>query len=331
MKILVTGGTGSFGSKLVDRLSSDDNCEMIRVFSRDETKQYDMRQQKNVDKVDFIIGDVRNKDSLRQAVRGVDYIFHAAALKQVPTGELFPQEMIATNIIGTRNLIEAIEESGDKKKTVLLSTDKAVYPVNTMGISKAMAEKLFLATPENRYSEYNVVRYGNVMASRGSVIPLFIDKIKAGEPLPLTDPKMTRFLLSLDDAIDLVMYTLKEGKSGDLFVKKAPAATVQVIADALCEIFDYPKNYNVIGVRGGEKEHETLVSALELKRSEDTDDYIRINPESALSNFDSFYKYGVNTDGLEDYTSANTKQLTLEETIEILHSLDYVKAHLKTR
>lgn len=328
MKILVTGGTGSFGSQLVKRLANDNRYETIRVFSRDEKKQHDMRQMEGSEKIDFIIGDVRDKDSLRYAVKGMDYVFHAAALKQVPTGELFPQEMIATNILGTKNLIDVLEESEEGKHAILLSTDKAVMPVNTMGISKAMAEKLFLATPENRRHVYNVTRYGNVMASRGSVIPLFVDKILAKEPLPITEPNMTRFLLSLDDAIDLVLHALDNGESGDLFIKKAPATTVQIIADALCSIFDVPKNYKIVGTRAGEKDHETLITALEAKRAIDQGDYIKVASESALKNYDSFYKEGSDVSDFEDYTSANTKQLDLDETIKLLSSLEYVKKRL---
>lgn len=328
MRILITGGTGSFGSKMIQKLVGDPEVELIRVFSRDEKKQYDMRTTINSDKIEYVIGDMRDFDSVESAMKGIDTIFHAAALKQVPTGEFFPSEMIKTNVLGTQNLVRAVDRTDSIKKAVLLSTDKAVFPINTMGITKALAEKLFNSKSDSKNTIFNIVRYGNVMASRGSVIPLFVEKLLAGNPITITDPNMTRFMLSLDDAIDLVLFAIQNGKSGDLFVKKAPAATVGNIALALSQIFNVEYKPDVIGVRAGEKIHETLVTQGELSRSQDMEDYYRVFPETRKQDYESFFTSGSVPVYDEDYTSENTRRLTLEETKELLLSLDFIQQQL---
>lgn len=328
-KILITGGTGSFGNTMVRRLISDVTISEICVFSRDELKQHEMRLKLHSPKLHFIVGDVRDKDALQNAMRNIDVVFHAAALKQVPTGEFYPMELVQTNILGTQNVLDAAERSTSVKKVILLSTDKAVYPINSMGISKAMAERLIAGKGYyNNGTTFCAVRYGNVMASRGSVIPLFIEKIKNGEEIPVTNPIMTRFLLSLDDAIDLVFVAIEQGKQGDLFIKKAPAATIQDLAQGLLNIFDAKNPIKVVGTRAGEKIHETLATQLELMRSEDLENYYRIKSQSGYDPEDFFGK-GIQKKLIEDYTSENTKQLSLKEIEELLLGLDYVKDELK--
>jgi UDP-glucose 4-epimerase len=323
--ILITGGTGSFGNAAVRHFLKDKNIERLVIFSRDEKKQHDMRHQVDSPKVEFIVGDVRDRDAVLSAVDGIDYIFHAAALKHVPTGEFFPMEMVRTNILGTENLLHASEAKG-VKNFVLLSTDKAVYPINMMGISKATAEKLVGAYARKSHGTiFTAVRYGNVMASRGSVIPLFIDCIKSGKSLPITDPSMTRFLLSLEDSIDLVKLAIKKGKQGDLFVKKAPAATIGDIAQALLTIFNAENRIKFIGVRAGEKIHETLATQLELSHSQDLSTHYRIM-DVALSGYADFYDKGSRVYIAGDYTSENTERLTLKEVEKTLRSLPYVQA-----
>ncbi len=328
-KILITGGTGSFGQAMVTRLLEDNSVEEIVIFSRDELKQHDMRQKFQQDRLRFIIGDVRNFDTVQSAMVGIDTVFHAAALKQVPTGEFFPLEMVRTNILGTQNILDAAEMYPGVKKVVLLSTDKAVYPINAMGMSKAMAEKLLLGKARHATSTvFCTVRYGNVMASRGSVIPLFIDKIKAGHALPITNPLMTRFLLSLEDAIDLVLFAIKNGEQGDLFVKKASAATVQDLAKALLHVFDSSSNIEIVGTRAGEKIHETLATQLELVHAQDFGDYFRIISDKD-ENHKDYFEQGKSEMITEDYTSENTRRLSIYETEKLLRSLPFVKQQLK--
>ncbi len=327
-RLLITGGTGSFGKTAVKRFLDDRMFSEIIVFSRDEAKQHDMRHEFNHPKLTFVIGDIRHKESIVKASRNVDYIFHAAALKQVPTGEYFPMEMIRTNVVGTQNVLEAAEENG-VKKVVLLSTDKAVYPINAMGISKALAEKLvFAKARESKNTVFCAVRYGNVMASRGSVIPLFVSYMKKNKPLTVTDPNMTRFLLSLEDAIDLVMMAIQRGEQGDLFIKKAPASTIADLAEALKNIFKSKSKIEVVGVRAGEKIHEALATQLELNRSEDLGEYYRIKSETMLD-YGSFFSKGNYVKADSDYTSENTKRLTVKDTERVLKSLDYIKKELK--
>lgn len=328
-RLLITGGTGSFGNAAIRHFLDDDSISEIIVFSRDEKKQHDMRHEIKSSKVDFVIGDVRNKEAILQASRGIDYIFHAAALKHVPTGEYFPREMVRTNILGTQNVLDAAEENG-VKKVVLLSTDKAVYPINAMGMTKAIAEKLVGAKARKSLGTvFCAVRYGNVMATRGSVIPLFVDLIKSGQPLPVTDPLMTRFLLSLDDSIDLVSLAIKEGKQGDLFIKKAPAVTMGDLTQALLNIFKVKNPVKVVGVRAGEKLHESLATQLELVRAEDLGDYYRIRDGTGYD-YQDYYGRGAAHDKIkDDYTSANTRRLKIPEIEKLLLSLPYIKQELK--
>lgn len=327
-RLLITGGTGSFGSTAVKRFLDDRRISEIIIFSRDEKKQHDMRYEFNNPKLSFIVGDVRDKESVMKAMRNVDYVFHAAALKQVPTGEYHPMEMIRTNILGTENVLSAAEENG-VRKVVFLSTDKAVYPINAMGMSKAIAEKLISAKArESRGTIFCAVRYGNVMASRGSVIPLFVEYIKKNKPLTVTDPKMTRFLLSLEDAIDLVVLAVERGEQGDLFIKKAPASTIGDLTQALKNIFKSKSKVTVVGLRAGEKVHEALATSLELTRAEDLGGYFRIRDGNGLD-YNDFINRGVLRQVDEDYTSGNTKQLTVKEVEKLLLSLDYIKKELK--
>jgi len=325
--ILITGGTGSFGNTALKGLI--DKAKEIRIFSRDEKKQNDMRLRYRNEKMKFIIGDIRDYQSIFSACKGVDYVFHAAALKQVPVCEFYPIEAVKTNILGAENLLTAGFENGIKK-IVFLSTDKSVYPINAMGMSKAMMEKLVVAKARTMKGETIVccTRYGNVMASRGSVIPLFIEQIKRGEPLTITDPMMTRFLMSLDDALELVKYAFENACSGDIFIHKAPAATVIDLASALLQLFEVSNEIKIIGVRHGEKKHETLVTREEMARAEESESYFRIKPDYRGLN------YGEDKDGLEKerdlepYTSFNTKRLNIEEIKEILLKLDYIKNQL---
>jgi len=326
-RILITGGTGSFGSAMINRLLKDDSAEEIVIFSRDEKKQHDMSQAIKSPKVRYFIGDTRDIDVVRAAMKGVDTVFHAAALKQVPTGEFFPMEVVKTNILGTQNVFDAAEEAG-VEKVVLLSTDKAVYPINAMGISKSMAEKLVSARASNKSKTiFCTVRYGNVMATRGSAIPLFVDKIKNKESLPVTNPEMTRFLLSLDDAIDLVLFAIKEGRNGDLFVKKAPAVTIKDLTQALLNIFKANNEIKIVGTRAGEKVHETLVTELELAKSEDMGDFFRIM--SHTQDYKKYYHEGADLETKGDFTSENTKRLSIKETEELLLKLNYINNQLR--
>ena len=324
---LITGGTGSFGNAVLRRLLKTGVRE-IRIFSRDEKKQEDMRIALANDRVKFYIGDVRNLDSLAEAMIGVDSVFHAAALKQVPSCEFYPMEAVRTNVLGTENVLHAAIATR-VKRVVVLSTDKAVYPVNAMGISKAMAEKVMVAKSRNVPEGGPVIcatRYGNVMASRGSVIPLFVSQIKAGQPLTVTDPRMTRFLMSLEDSVDLVFHAFEHGRQGDIFIQKAPASTVGDLATALTELLGSTSPVRVIGTRHGEKLHEVLVSREERARSEDRDRYFRVRADDRDLNYEKYFVEGEQLiSELDDYTSHNTRRLDVPAIKALLTSLDYMK------
>jgi UDP-N-acetylglucosamine 4,6-dehydratase len=328
--LMITGGTGSFGNTVLKRFLGTAVGE-IRIFSRDEKKQEDMRIALGNDKVKFHIGDVRDYDSLKQAMVGVDYVFHAAALKQVPSCEFYPMEAVRTNVIGTENVLNAAIERG-VKRVVVLSTDKAVYPINAMGISKAMSEKLAVAksrsVPEGG-TVISTTRYGNVMASRGSVIPLFIEQLKAGEQLTVTDPEMTRFLMSLDDSVDLVLHAFEHGQQGDIFIQKSPASTVADLAQALKELFEKTNDIKIIGTRHGEKLYESLVSREEMAKAEDMGRYYRIPADNRDLNYNKYFLEGEeNLKNFDDYTSHNTHRLDISGIIELLKKLDYIKEQL---
>ena len=329
--LLITGGTGSFGNAVLKRFLDTDIKE-IRIFSRDEKKQDDMRHALQNPKVKFYIGDVRNKRSVDNAMRGVDYIFHAAALKQVPSCEFFPIEAVNTNVLGTQNVLDAAAENG-VKRIVVLSTDKAAYPINAMGISKAMMEKVAIAKARSLGDTEPVIcctRYGNVMASRGSVIPLWIDQIKAGKDITVTDPNMTRYMMTLDDAVDLVLYAFENGQNGDLFVQKAPAATLTVLAEALKELYKIDTNVRVIGTRHGEKLYETLVTREEMAKAEDMGNYYRIPADNRDLNYDKYFVEGEEELSIiEDYHSHNTAQLDVEGMKKLLLKLDIIQDDLK--
>jgi len=325
--LMITGGTGSFGSTVVRRFLKSGVRE-IRIFSRDEKKQEDMRIALKDDKAKFYIGDVRNYDSVHQAMHGVDYVFHAAALKQVPSCEFYPMEAVRTNVLGAENVLNAAVANG-VKRVVVLSTDKAVYPINAMGISKAMMEKLMVAKSRLCSESKTVLcatRYGNVMASRGSVIPLFVDLIKSGKPLTLTDPEMTRFLMSLEDSVDLVMHAFEHAKQGDIFVQKAPASTVGVLAQAMKELFSAENPIQIIGTRHGEKLYESLLSREEMARAEDMDRYYRIPSDDRDLNYAKYYVEGESSvSASQDYTSHNTERLNVAQVKELLLTLDFIQ------
>lgn len=329
--LLITGGTGSFGSAVLRRFLRSELAE-IRIFSRDEKKQDDMRKRYSSPKLKFYIGDVRDARSIAGAMRGVDYVFHAAALKQVPSCEFHPGEALRTNVLGTENVLEAAI-SARVKRVVCLSTDKAVYPINAMGISKALMEKVMVATSRNLEKSGTVIcgtRYGNVMASRGSVIPLFVDQVRAGMPITVTDPSMTRFMMSLDDALDLVLYAFEHGRNGDLFVQKAPAATVQVLAEAILQLMGKPTHLiQEIGARHGEKLYETLLGREEMACAEDLGSYYRIPPDGRDLNYEKFVDVGERrlTQSIhgEDYNSHNTTQLSVSEMMAFLLKLDFIQ------
>lgn len=326
--LLITGGTGSFGTTILKRFATDSHYDRIIVFSRDEKKQYDLLQEFPPPRVKYIIGDTRNYESIRRAMEGVDVVFHAAALKQVPTGEFFPMEQVRTNILGTDNVFRAAREEG-AKKVVLLSTDKAVYPINVMGMTKALAEKLMTSyANEDAKTVYTAVRYGNVMASRGSVIPLFVSQIKQGKEITITNPDMTRFMLSLDDAADLVETAVNEGGQGNLFVLKAPAATVQVVADTLISIFKSNVKTKLVGTRRGEKVHETLANGIELLTSDDLGRFYRIHTRLDMA-YDQYFKKGEVKAIPEDYSSDRTHILTQAELADMLLKLPYITHQLK--
>jgi UDP-N-acetylglucosamine 4,6-dehydratase/5-epimerase len=329
--LLITGGTGSFGNKVLSRFLDTDLKE-IRIFSRDEKKQEEMRIEYNNPKLKFYIGDVRDYGSICDALRGVDYVFHAAALKQVPSCEFYPLEAIKTNTLGAENVMQAAI-ANKVKKVILLSTDKAVYPINAMGMSKALMEKIMVAKSRIQVEGETVfcaTRYGNVMASRGSVIPLFMDQIKSGKAITITDPNMTRFLMSLDESVDLVMFAFENCNQGDIFVQKAPASTVQVLASALKDICKSEIPVNIIGTRHGEKLYESLVSREEMVRAEDMGKWYRIPSDSRDLNYDKYFSQGEKEISImDDYTSHNTERLNKEQTMVILNRLDFVQKALK--
>jgi UDP-glucose 4-epimerase len=329
--LLVTGGTGSFGNAVLQRFLHSDLRE-IRVFSRDEKKQEDMRIALRSDKVKFYIGDVRDYESVSDAMRGVDYVFHAAALKQVPSCEFYPMEALRTNVLGADNVVRAAIDQR-VRRVVLLSTDKAVYPINAMGMSKAMMEKVMVAKSRLCDPETTVMsatRYGNVMASRGSVIPLFVDQLLAGKPLTVTDPSMTRFLMSLDESVDLVLYAFEHARPGDIFVQKAPACTVGDLALALRELLGRKNEIKVIGTRHGEKLFESLVSREEMSRAEDLGGYYRIPADSRDLNYDKYFVEGQpEIAQIEDYTSHNTRRLNVTEVKEVVGRLEIVREAMR--
>jgi UDP-glucose 4-epimerase len=328
--LMITGGTGSFGNAVLNRFLKTDVKE-IRIFSRDEKKQEDMRIALNNPKLKFYIGDVRNFDSIRGAMKGVDYVFHAAALKQVPSCEFYPMEAVRTNVLGTENVMQAaIENKVDR--VIVLSTDKAVYPINAMGISKAMMEKLMVAKARMQSEGETVfcaTRYGNVMASRGSVIPLFIEQLRDGKPITITDPTMTRFLMSLEDSVDLVLHAFEHGEQGDIFVQKAPASTIEVLAKALKELFQKDNEIRIIGTRHGEKLFESLVAREELAKAEDMGQYYRVPADNRDLNYAKYFVEGeAEVSALEDYTSHNTERLDIEGVKKLLLKLSYIQEQL---
>ena len=327
--LMITGGTGSFGNAVLNRFLDTDIKE-IRVFSRDEKKQDDMRKHYANSKIKFYIGDVRDMRSIQDAIRGVDYIFSAAALKQVPSCEFFPMEAVWTNIVGTDNVLTAAIQAG-VEKVICLSTDKAAYPINAMGISKAMMERVFVA--KSRTTDTTTIcgtRYGNVMCSRGSVIPLFIDQIKEGKPITVTDPEMTRFLMSLDEAVDLVMFAFENGKPGDIMVQKAPACTIGTLARAVQELFHDKNEIHYIGIRHGEKKYETLQTKEECLHARDMGEFFCVPADNRDLNYERYFEKGQREKAeIEEFTSDNTQQLNVEQVKEKLLSLEYVRKELE--
>lgn len=329
--LLITGGTGSFGNAVLKRFLDTDIAE-IRIFSRDEKKQDDMRKRYNHPKLKFYIGDVRDERSVSTAMRGVDFVFHAAALKQVPSCEFYPMQAVRTNVLGTENVLEAAVNAG-VKRVVCLSTDKAVYPINAMGISKALMEKVMVAASRNLEGTGTVIcgtRYGNVMASRGSVIPLFVDLVQAGKPITVTDPAMTRFMMTLGEAVDLVLYAFEHGNNGDIFVQKAPAATVEVMTKAILELMGKPDHpVNIIGTRHGEKLYEALLGCEEMACAQDMGDYFRIPPDTRDLNYSKFVEQGeqriTQSSHGEDYNSHNTTRLDIEGAKALLLKLEFMQ------
>ncbi|MEQ6389260.1 nucleoside-diphosphate sugar epimerase/dehydratase [Bacillaceae bacterium S4-13-58] len=329
--LLITGGTGSFGNAVMERFLDTDIKE-IRIFSRDEKKQDDMRKHYKNEKLKFYIGDVRDLASVKNAMHGVDYIFHAAALKQVPSCEFFPLEAVKTNVIGTDNVLTAAIEY-KVKKAICLSTDKAAYPINAMGISKAMMEKVFVAKSKTVDPDRTLIcgtRYGNVMASRGSVIPLFIEQIKSGQPLTVTDPNMTRFLMSLEEAVELVVFAFQNAEAGDIMVQKSPASTIGDLAQAVKELFDADNEIKIIGTRHGEKRYETLLTKEEYVKAEDLPGFYRVPADQRDLNYDKYFAEGdQKLTTVEEYNSDNTQILSIEQIKEKLLELDYVQSELK--
>lgn len=329
--LLISGGSGSFGNAVLGRFLSSDIAE-IRIFSRDEKKQDDMRQLYKNPKIKYYIGDVRDKRSIDAAMAGVDFVFHAAALKQVPSCEFFPWEAVKTNVNGTENVIDSAVQHG-VKSVIVLSTDKAVYPINAMGMSKALAEKIMVAKSRELNGTDTILcgtRYGNVMASRGSVIPLFIDQIKAKQPLTITDPHMTRFMMTLEDAVELVLYAFRNGKQGDLFVQKSPASTIADLTQALLELYHANNEIKIIGTRHGEKLYETLVNREEMAKADDLGDYYRIPADTRDLNYGKYFTEGESkVSEVEEYTSHNTRRLDVKGTKELLLKLDSIKEEVK--
>lgn len=328
--LLITGGTGSFGGTVCNTLLKKKFRE-IRIFSRDENKQYQMRRKINDSRVTFFIGNIRDYESVLEACDEIDFVFHAAALKQVPSCEFYPIEAVKTNILGTENLLKASILKG-VKKVILLSTDKAVYPINAMGISKSMMEKLMLAKSmqESRVTKFCATRYGNVMCSRGSVIPLFVNQIKNNDPITITDPNMTRYLMTLDESVDLVMHAFTNGLSGDIFVQKSPACTLLDLATALKNIFNYKKDNLIIGTRHGEKLYESLLSREEMARVDEYGKFFRLPPDNRSLNYDKYYNLGKEiSNEYAEYTSHNTKRLNVSQIEELLLNLEFIKKSLK--
>ncbi len=330
--LLITGGTGSFGNAVLERFLKTDIKE-IRIFSRDEKKQHDMRLKYNDNKIKFYIGDVRNCESIKDAMYGVDYVFHAAALKQVPSCEFFPMEAVKTNILGTDNVVNSAIQTG-VKKVICLSTDKAAYPINAMGISKAMMEKVFIAKSRTIDESKTLIcgtRYGNVMASRGSVIPLFVEQIKNNEPITVTNPNMTRFLMSLEESVELVLYAFKNANAGDLMVQKAPASTIYDLAVAIRELFDAKNEIKIIGTRHGEKLYETLLTREEFTVAKDAGDFYRVPSDTRNLNYSKYFDEGdkeLSED--KEYNSNNTNGLSVEEIKKLLLKLEYIKSELES-
>ena len=326
--LLITGGTGSFGNAVLHKFLHTDYFKEIRIFSRDEKKQDDLRKKVNNPKVKFYLGDVRDINSLDSVMNGVDYVFHAAALKQVPSCEFFPMEAVKTNVIGTDNVL-TVAEKYNVKKVIVLSTDKAAYPINAMGMSKAMMEKVMIARSRNLNDEKTIfcgTRYGNVMASRGSVIPLFIQQIKNGEPITITDPLMTRFMMTLEDAVDLVLYAFENGRQGDIFVQKSPACTIEVLAKSLIELYNSKSTIKTIGTRHGEKVYETLVNREDMVKAEDCGNYYRIPADNRNLNYEQYFSEGdINVSQLEEYHSHNTDILNVEEMKKLLMKLPIIR------
>lgn len=329
--LLITGGTGSFGNAVLSRFVNSDEFKEIRIFSRDEKKQDDLRKRINHSKVKFYIGDVRDLSGVDAVVNGVDYIFHAAALKQVPSCEFFPLEAVKTNILGTDNVLTAAEKYA-VKRVIVLSTDKAAYPINAMGMSKAMMEKVMIAKSRNLDDSRTIfcgTRYGNVMASRGSVIPLFIEQIKAGKPLTITDASMTRFMMTLEDAVDLVLFAFEHGKQGDLFVQKSPAATIKTLAEALLDLYKVRNEIKIIGTRHGEKLFETLVNKEDMVKAQDIGDYYRIPADNRDLNYAQYYSEGEpDVNNFEEYHSHNTTQLDIEGVKKLLFKLPLIRKEI---
>ncbi|MDW7681850.1 MAG: polysaccharide biosynthesis protein [bacterium] len=324
--LLITGGTGSFGNAVL-RKFLDTDIKEIRIFSRDEKKQDDMRQFYKNEKIKYFVGDVRDKRSIDNAMRGVDYIFHAAALKQVPSCEFFPIEAVNTNVLGCQNVIDSAIEN-NVKKVIILSSDKAVYPINAMGMTKALSEKVMIAKSRNNNNGVVLcgTRYGNVMASRGSVIPLFVEQIKNGKPITITEPKMTRYMMTLEDAVELVLFAFTNGKPGDIFVQKSPATTIETLAKALLELYNANNKINIIGIRHGEKIFETLVNREEMVKAEDMGDYFRIPADTRDLNYNKYFIEGQSEIfTTKEYTSHNTKRLNLKETKELLLKLRFIR------
>lgn len=331
--LLITGGTGSFGNAMLKGFLNS-NLKEIRIFSRDEKKQEDMRIEYKNDKLNFVLGDIRDFNSINTAMNGVDFVFHAAALKQVPSCEFYPLQAVQTNILGAENVLE-VAARNNVSRVVVLSTDKAVYPINAMGISKAMMEKIAVAKARDSRVKsigaiYTATRYGNVMASRGSIIPLLIKQIKEGKPLTITDPKMTRFMMSLEDSVELVMYAFINGHPGDIFVQKSPAATIEDLAQSLKELFNADNEIKIIGARHGEKMYETLCSTEEMSKSTDLDRFYRIPADFRDLNYTKYVQEEPNVKLEGEYNSDNTKRLTIPELKELLLTLDYVKDELKS-
>lgn len=325
--VLITGGTGSFGNAFLEKYLNSGIRE-FRILSRDEKKQHDLRLKYKNEKIKLFIGDVRDQGSVELAMKGVDFVFHAAALKQVPSCEFFPIEATMTNVLGTNNVLQAAIKN-HVKKVVCLSTDKAAYPINAMGISKALMEKVAVAASRN--SENTIIcitRYGNVMASRGSVIPLFVDKIKNKEPLTITDPSMTRFIMSLEEAVELVIYAFENGQNGDLFVQKSPACTIEDLAEALKIIFKSQVKNRILGIRHGEKMYETLCTTEEMAKAIDLQGFYKIPPDERDLNYEKYFEEGNATNGKNEYNSNNTKRLSLDEVVMKLSSLDYIQNEL---